>query len=59
MDARQGARRGTEQQIWEDVLSEFSRHDDISFAYPTIRYYDRHLEGRTGWGISDYDKDNV
>ncbi len=46
-------RRGTEQQIWEEVLSEFARHDDISFAYPTIRYYDRGREGNTGWGLSD------
>ncbi len=41
-------RRGTEQQIWEDVLTEFSRHDDIAFAYPTIRYYDRVREGNSG-----------
>ncbi|MDG5767515.1 mechanosensitive ion channel [Balneolales bacterium ANBcel1] len=46
-------RRGTEQQIWEDVLTEFSKHDDISFAYPTIRYFDRGREGHTGWGMSD------
>ncbi len=50
-------RRGTEQQIWEEVLTEFSRHEDISFAYPTIRYYDRHLEGRTGWGIADSEQE--
>lgn len=48
-----GTRRGTEQQIWEDVLSEFARYDDISFAYPTIRYYDRGREGNTGWGLPD------
>ncbi len=46
-------RRGTEQQIWEDVLSEFAHHDDISFAYPTIRYYDRGREGNAGWGLPD------
>ena len=45
------ARRGTEQQIWEDVLSGFAEHADISFAYPTIRYYDRGREGNTGWGM--------
>jgi len=46
-------RRGTEQQIWEEVLNEFSVHEDISFAYPTIRYYDRSREGYTGWGMPD------
>ncbi len=46
-------RRGTEQQIWEDILTEFAEQDDISFAYPTIRYYDRHREGDTGWGVND------
>ncbi len=48
-------RRGTEQQIWEDLLTEFARYDDISFAYPTIRYYDRGREGNTGWGLPDDD----
>lgn len=47
-------RRGTEQQIWEDVLSEFADHSDISFAYPTIRYYDRGREGNAGWGMPDH-----
>ncbi len=46
-------RRGTEQQIWEDVLNEFSSQEDISFAYPTIRYYDRSREGHTGWGMPE------
>ena len=32
-------RRGTEQQIWEDILDHFEAHDDLDFAYPTIRYY--------------------
>ncbi len=48
-------RRGTEQQIWEDILTEFAKHEDISFAYPTIRYYDRGREGGTGWGLKDAD----
>ncbi|MEX0684535.1 MAG: mechanosensitive ion channel domain-containing protein [Balneolales bacterium] len=31
-------RRGTQQQIWEDILTEFEKHDDIQFAYPTSRF---------------------
>lgn len=34
-------RRGSEQAIWEAVLTEFARHDDISLAYPTTRFYTR------------------
>jgi len=34
-------RRGTEEAIWEDVLRAFAGRDDIEFAYPTRRYYDR------------------
>ena len=33
-------RRLTAQIIWEEVLNEFDKHNDIGFAYPTIRYYD-------------------
>lgn len=32
-------RRGTEHSIWEDILQEFAKHSDISFAYPTQRFY--------------------
>lgn len=32
-------RRGSEQEIWEDVLEEFSKHKDIDFAYPTQRIF--------------------
>ena len=32
-------RRGTAQEIWEDVLDAFAEHDDIDFAYPTTRFY--------------------
>ncbi|MDI6402462.1 hypothetical protein QLX67_10695, partial [Balneolaceae bacterium ANBcel3] len=45
-------RRGTEQQIWEEILTEFAGQNDISFAYPTIRYYDQSREGHTGWGAA-------
>ena len=39
-------RRGTEQAIWEDILTEFAGHDDIDFAYPTRRYFDSLKEGK-------------
>lgn len=34
-------RRGTENQIYEDILKEFEKHDDIVFAYPTQRIFYR------------------
>jgi hypothetical protein len=37
-------RRTTEQAIWEDILTEFARHSEIQFAYPTQRFYQYHLE---------------
>ena len=33
-------RRITSQYIWEDILTEFSKIDNIDFAYPTTRFYD-------------------
>ncbi|MEE9542797.1 MAG: mechanosensitive ion channel family protein [Thermodesulfobacteriota bacterium] len=42
------ARRETEQIIWEDILKEFAKHDDIDFAYPTQRRYDNIREGKPG-----------
>jgi small-conductance mechanosensitive channel len=39
-------RRGTEEAIWEDILTEFARHGDIDFAYSTTRYYDNLREGK-------------
>ena len=41
-------RRGTSQSIWETILTEFAKHDDIDFAYPTVRYYDNPREGKPG-----------
>lgn len=41
-------RRSTEQSIWEDVLVEFAKYDNIDFAYPTTRYYDNLSEGKPG-----------
>ena len=32
-------RRGSEQQLWEQILERFAENDDIALAYPTIRYY--------------------
>jgi len=39
-------RRGTEEGIWRAILEEFAKHDDIDFAYPTVRYYDGLAEGK-------------
>ena len=41
-------RRGTEQGIWEDILTSFADCNDIDFAYPTIRRYNNPLEGKPG-----------
>lgn len=32
-------RRSSQHEIWERVLSEFAKHPDIDFAYPTQRFY--------------------
>jgi small-conductance mechanosensitive channel len=39
-------RRGSEQDIWEDILAAFAACTDIDFAYPTQRFYDNFLEGK-------------
>jgi len=39
-------RRGGSQTIWESILTEFAKHDDIDFAYPTLRYYNNRTEGK-------------
>jgi small-conductance mechanosensitive channel len=41
-------RRTTTEAVWEDILREFAKCDDIDFAYPTRRYYDNLLEGKSG-----------
>jgi small-conductance mechanosensitive channel len=41
-------RRDSEQAIWEGILKEFSKYEDIDFAYPTQRFYNNVLEGKTG-----------
>ena len=45
-DPRQ--RRGYEQSIWEEVLLQFGKCDDIDFAYPTQRFYNNKSEGKAG-----------
>ncbi len=32
-------RRGSEQEIWEAVLTAFAEHEDINLAYPTTRFF--------------------
>lgn len=34
-------RRGSENEIWEEVLTAFSLHKEIELAYPTTRFYKR------------------
>jgi len=46
-------RRGSEQGIWEDILDQFSRRDDIDFAYSTQRFYDYLSEGKSKGPKSD------
>ena len=41
-------RRDTAEAIWEDILRALAKRDDIDFAYPTQRFYDRVTEGKTG-----------
>lgn len=41
-------RRGSEQEMWEDILDAFAGHDDIDFAYPTQRFYSNNTEGKPG-----------
>ena len=41
-------RRGSEQEIWEEILDAFAAHDNIDFAYPTQRFYSNFSEGKPG-----------
>ncbi len=54
-DPRQ--RRGYEQTIWEEVLTEFSKREDIDFAYPTQRFYNNLSEGKSGTKPTDLSGD--
>ncbi len=39
-------RRGSENEIWEEVLTQFEKHNDIELAYPTTRFF-KYSEGAT------------
>jgi small-conductance mechanosensitive channel len=39
-------RRTSEEEIWEDILLQFSKCEDIDFAYPTQRFYNNLAEGK-------------
>jgi small-conductance mechanosensitive channel len=41
-------RRSSESAIWEDILHEFSRCENVDFAYPTQRFYNNRMEGKEG-----------
>jgi len=41
-------RRGTEEEIIEDMLNKFANCDDIDLAYPTTRFYNNLTEGKGG-----------
>lgn len=43
-------RRDSSQKIYEEVLERFNQHQDIEFAYPTERVYDRNREVRKNEG---------
>ena len=47
-DPRQ--RRCSAEHIWESVLRQLARCDDIDMAYPTIRHYANQREGKPGAG---------
>ncbi|MDM8528577.1 mechanosensitive ion channel family protein [Anaerolineales bacterium HSG24] len=34
-------RRSSRQSLWEQILTEFAKHPDIEYAYPTQRFYHR------------------
>ena len=50
-------RRRSEQNMWEDILTAFSKYDQIDFAYPTIRRFMGAEEGKTLRKQSEEKKD--
>ena len=40
-------RRIVVEQVWEAILIEFAKKNDIDFAYPTQRFFDNRIEGKT------------
>lgn len=41
-------RRVVSEEIWEAILTEFAKRDDVDFAYPTTRFYHNVAEGKPG-----------
>ena len=41
------SRRNTQQIIWEEILDEFSRTENVDFAYPTTRFFNNINEGKS------------
>jgi len=41
------SRRILEEIMWENILEEFSKHNDIDLAYPTTRFYNNPTEGKS------------
>ncbi len=39
-------RRDSEEYLWEEILNRFALNEDLDFAYPTIRSYREHIEGK-------------
>ncbi|MFW5799239.1 MAG: mechanosensitive ion channel family protein [Spirochaetota bacterium] len=39
-------RRTSENNIWEEILIEFSKTNDVTFAYPTQRFFNNPVEGK-------------
>jgi len=48
-------RRDSEQAMWEDILHEFAQNETIEFAYPTRRFYQRHIEAKDA-GVESADE---
>ncbi len=41
-------RRAVSEEIWEAILTDFAKRNDIDFAYPTTRFYHNVTEGKPG-----------
>lgn len=52
------ARRSSTHFIWEEILDQFARCEDIDFAYPTQRFYNNILEGKSGLKINSRENIN-
>ena len=39
-------RRSSLEAIWENILTEFAKHNNIDFAYPTERRFNNISEGK-------------